>query len=199
MATLDGDSRIAALARWLQAQMDVDVPPRLEALGGPTGAGFSSETLLFDMWNGDESAGFVLRMPPPADAFPLFPWYDLQRQVAIMRLIRERTGVPVPRVAWFEPDEGPLGAPFFVMERVAGRPAADMPPYVLEGWMLDTSPEDRTAMEAGVLGSIAGIHGLDVASSDLDWLEFDEPGGSALRRHVAHQRRYYDWIGGDTE
>ena len=42
--------------------------------GGPSSAGMSSDTLLIDV-DGD---GYVLRLAPPPDSFPLFP-HDLAR------------------------------------------------------------------------------------------------------------------------
>jgi aminoglycoside phosphotransferase (APT) family kinase protein len=186
---------LRALERWLLPTAGRD--GHVELVGGPdASAGFSSDTVLFDLVTSDSRSGYVLRLPPPPDAFPLFPWYDLPRQVAAMRLVRERTDVPVPQVPWLQPDGAVLGTPFYVMERVDGSVAPDMPPYVLEGWVLDASPGERAAMEAGVVRALAGIHSAVLGAADLAALEFDEPGDTPLRRHVAHQRRYYDWIRG---
>src|SRR5687767_15076731 len=124
--------------------------------GAPTSAGRSSDTLLFDV--GDE--GFVFRRPPAADAFPLFPRYDLARQVTAMRLVAERTSVPVPVVRHFEPDPTVLGAPFMVMERVEGVPAPDQPPYVFGSWLTDATPAALAEVEAGMVEVLAGIHSV---------------------------------------
>ncbi|MBV8771245.1 MAG: phosphotransferase [Deltaproteobacteria bacterium] len=43
------------------------------------------------------------------------------REAATMRLMAD-IGYPVPRPYLFEPDHDPIGAPFLIMERVAGRP-----------------------------------------------------------------------------
>lgn len=195
-STRDLDAIVAALAVWLQTKLSLRKRPEITVLGGPTGAGFSSDTVLFDLVVDEERTEHVLRLPPPPDAFPLFPWYDLERQVRAMRLVRDRTDVPVPAVPWFEPDPTALGAPFFVMERIDGVSAADVPPYVLEGWVLETTPDEQVRMRTGVVEAIAGIHGTRLRDEDVRFLAFDEPGDTPLRRHVARQRTYYDWIRG---
>jgi aminoglycoside phosphotransferase (APT) family kinase protein len=185
---------MSSLARWLQRQLGADRPPVLRLHGGPTSAGFSSDTLLFSIADEPRAGEYVLRMPPPADAFPIFPTYDLERQVSAMRLVGNRTTVPVPHIPWFEPDPVPLGAPFFIMERLDGVAAADMPPYVLEGWLLDAGPSERARAEAGIVRVLAGVHDLTVSPDELTRFAFDEPGDSPLRQHVARERRYYDWV-----
>jgi aminoglycoside phosphotransferase (APT) family kinase protein len=190
-STRDLDAIVAALAAWLQTQLSLRSRPAIEVFGGPTGGGFSSDTVLFDLIADGVRAEYVLRLPPPPDAFPLFPWYDLERQVRAMRSVRKRTDVPVPHVPWFEPDPGVLGAPFYVMERINGRAPSDVPPYVLDGWVLATTPEEQLRMLSGVVGAIAGIHDTALYADDVNFFEFDEPGDTPLRRHVAHQRTYY--------
>ena len=197
-STRDAGSIVPALSAWLQRQVASDRAPRVEMLGGPSGGGFSSETVLLDVLLDDERSSYALRLPPPADAFPLFPWYDLERQVRAMRLVKAYTHVPVPAVPWFEPDPAFLGAAFFVMERIDGTTPADVPPYVLDGWVLATTPEARRRMQSGVVNALAGIHDAHVPGDELAFLEFEEVGDGPLRRHVAHQRTYYEWIRGEA-
>jgi aminoglycoside phosphotransferase (APT) family kinase protein len=185
---------IPSLSAWLRDRGALDRRAQIQLLGGPSGGGFSSETVLFDVVLDDKRSGYALRLPPPKEAFPLFPWYDLERQARAMRLVKAHTQVPIPAVPWYEPDPALLGAPFFVMERIDGTAPADVPPYVLDGWVLATSPEDRLRMQSGVVNALAGIHDARVPGDELTFLEFEEAGDTALRRHVAHQRTYYEWI-----
>jgi aminoglycoside phosphotransferase (APT) family kinase protein len=171
------------LAAWASSHLG-EGPVRVH--GAPTAAGRSSDTLLFDV--GTE--GFVLRRPPATDAFPLFPHYDLGRQAAAMRLVAERTEVPVPVVRWYEPDPSVLGTPFLVMERVEGVPAPDQPPYVFGSWLTEASPEQLGVVEAGMVEVLSGIHTV----TDVEALELDVPGDTPLRRHVEHWRRYHRWV-----
>ena len=191
-STRDVAATVAAFQQWIRAR--VSAAAEVEVTGAPTGAGLSSDTVLFDLVDAGKRRGYVLRLPPPEDAFPLFPWYDLGRQVAAMRLVAERSAVPVPRIPWYEPDPAPLGAPFFVMDRLDGFVAPDIPPYVFDGWMLELSTQQLERMEHGVVQAIAGIHAVALDDADAATFSLDEPGDTPLQRHVAHQRRYYDWI-----
>ena len=159
--------------------------------GAPTAAGKSSDTLLFDV--GDQQ--YVLRQPPAGDAFPLFPVYDLARQVKAMRLVAERTDVPVPVVRWFEPDPEVLGQPFVVMDRIEGEPAPDQPPYVFGSWLTHATPAQLDVVEADMVGVLAGIH----AVTHADGLELDSPGDTPLRRHVEHWRAYAIWVAREAD
>ena len=54
------------------------------------------------------------------------------RQYRTMRTVAEFSDLPVPKVQWLEEAPGPLGAPFFVIECVAGRVPPDVMPYTYE-------------------------------------------------------------------
>jgi aminoglycoside phosphotransferase (APT) family kinase protein len=100
-------------------------------------------------------------------------------------------------VRWLEDSGDVLGAPFFVMDAVVGQPVSDLPPYVFGSWVTEASASQQETMRTGAVAVLAGIHSVTALSHDLDSLELDVPGESALVRHVANQRRYYDWIRGD--
>src|SRR4051794_40432346 len=132
------------LAGWLGERAG-GVPPVVELLDRSPTAGFSGATLLFDASWDDEaqpSGSYVLKMAPLEDPHPLFPAYDLGRQVAAMRLVADHTDAPVPSVPWWEPDPGVLGGPFLVMDRVDGAVASDVPPYTFGGWIMDLAPAE---------------------------------------------------------
>src|SRR5689334_2534239 len=75
-------------------------PVTISELSRPSGNGMSSETLFFTAaWDG-EPVRCVARMAPEADAVPVFPSYDLGTQFEIMRLAREKAGIPAPRALW---------------------------------------------------------------------------------------------------
>jgi aminoglycoside phosphotransferase (APT) family kinase protein len=85
---------------------------------------------------------------------------DRGAEFRVLRAAR-RGGVPVPRVYWASRDGAGLGAPFFLMDRVAGE---TLPRRLLR--------EDRYARTranlAPELGAIlARIHALDLADGDL--------------------------------
>jgi aminoglycoside phosphotransferase (APT) family kinase protein len=154
----------------------------------------SSETVLFDVAWGRVSKALVARIAPDDADVPVFPTYDLDRQFRVIRLVGERTAVPVPTTLWSEPDPSHLGAPFFVMERVDGQVPPDVSPYPFGGnWLFDASPPDQRRLQDRTVEVLAGVHSLSGELADLAFLEFDEPGDTPLRRHVAHTRTWYDF------
>jgi len=170
-------------------------------LVNPSATGMSSETLLFTaQWEDDGedcSGSFVARIAPdPADV-PVFPVYDLEAQYRVLGLVAANSTVPVPRVRWLELDASHLGAPFFVMERVVGRVPPDVMPYTMGSWVTEATAAERRHLQDSTVAVLAALHGIDLRRADAGFLEFAVPGATALRRHVEHQRRYYDWVRGE--
>jgi len=189
-----------SLRAWLAEQLPAGAGPELSQVTSPSTSGMSSETLLFDAtWReagAARSGAFVARVEPDPGDCPIFPVYDLEAQFELLRIVRERSKVPVPRVRWLERDAGYLGAPFFVMDRVEGRVPLDLMPYTFGSWLLDGSPEQRRQLQEASVGLLAELHGIDASSPDLAFLDFDLPGETPLRRHLENQRRYYEWVRG---
>ncbi|MFF4836773.1 phosphotransferase family protein [Streptomyces sp. NPDC001315] len=189
--TRDPEDLARRLTTWLGTRL-----PGAKATGvtAPASNGMSSETLLFDIEHPEPPLrSCALRLAADPAAYTVFPVYDMARQYRTMRLVADRTDLPVPRVLWLEEDPGPLGAPFFVMERVEGRVPPDVMPYTYEGnWLHAASDTERTRLEAATVGLLARLHD----QIPLEHAEFlASPGqGDALRRHVAAQRAYYEWV-----
>lgn len=202
-STRELDDVRARLTTWLAAQLPEDALPEVGALSTPTSGGMSSETVLFDAtWTEGGSAprrssALVARLAPESSAVPVFPRYDLDRQARVIRLVGERTSVPVPQVRWFEPDAGPLGSPFIVMDRVEGTAPPDVMPYNFGSWLMDAAPEDQRRLQDASVRVLAEIHGIDATPEELAFLEVDAPGDTALRRHVNDLVAYYEWVRGD--
>lgn len=189
--TRDPEDLTRRLTAWLGTRL-----PGAKATGVtvPASNGMSSETLLFDLEHPEAPCtACALRLAADPAAYTVFPVYDMARQYRTLRLVAERTDVPVPRVLWLEEDPGPLGAPFFVMERVAGRVPPDVMPYTYEGsWLHGASDAEREYLEAATVGLLARLHD----QVPLAEAEFLAPSGAqdALRRHVTAQRAYYAWV-----
>ncbi|MFD5080222.1 phosphotransferase family protein [Streptomyces sp. NPDC058371] len=178
------------LTAWLATRL-----PGAEAVGVtvPASNGMSSETLLFDIDHPEPPVrACALRLAADPAAYTVFPVYDMPRQYGTMRRVAERTDVPVPRVLWLEEDPGPLGAPFFVMERVDGRVPPDVMPYTYEGnWLHAATDEERTRLEAASIGLLARLHDQVDVSGDAFFRQW---GRGGLRDHVESQRAYYHWV-----
>ena len=193
----DPDELRRRLALWLATKLPVDEEPTIGEISTPDTTGYSSETLIFDAsWTeGGEprTEGLVARMSPEMDRFPVFRAYDLELQWRAIQIVGELTEVPVPPTRWLETDDGPLGASFFVMDKVDGQVPPDVPPYTMGGWLVDAGAAERERFERGVVGVIAGVHSIDAGGPNLSFLELPVSGDTALRRHVNDQLDYYEW------
>ncbi|MCF6475113.1 phosphotransferase family protein [Nonomuraea sp. MG754425] len=188
-STRDLEELRASTEAWLRGQ--VGASASVSGMSRPTENGLSSETLFFTAtWDGQRKR-CVARLAPAREAVPVFPSYDLGAQFEMMRLAREKAGIPAPRALWFEPDPGPLGTPFFVMERADGEVPPDVLPYTFGGWLYDASPADRRRLQDASVGLLAALHQTAFTPREL------APFGTAgLRAHVEEQRAYYEWAHG---
>ncbi|MEV0092735.1 phosphotransferase family protein [Streptomyces sp. NPDC050738] len=183
------------LGRRLTAWFSGPLPgARLEGITVPDSNGMSSETLLFDLVHPDAPVrACVLRLAADPAAYTVFPSYDMERQHRVMRLVAEHTDIPVPLVRWLETDPGPLGAPFFVMDRADGRVPPDVMPYTYEGnWLHEATDGERAHLERETVSVLARLHS-QFPPKEAEFL-LPEGSGSPLRRHVAAQRAYYAWV-----
>lgn len=162
-------------------------------LDAPDGTGMSSETLLVEATVDGEEERLVVRMAPEPTDIPVFPSYDLELQARSMQLVAERSDVPVPNVRWYEPDPEPMGAPFFVMDRIDGSAVPDMPPYTFGSWLTEADPADRAKVQESLVSILARLHGIDVSDGCAAFLDRPQYGDTALDQHLGAQRAYYEW------
>ena len=188
------------LTQWLREKV-TNPQITISDLRRPSGSGMSSETLLFSANSKSENSGLerqlVARLAPTPEDIPVFQKYDLEFQVRTMKIVQERTTIPVPNVLWLETDPTILGAPFFVMEQVNGRVPPDLPPYVFGGWLLDAPPENQRSLESYSVEIISELAKIDLGALDTEFLEIGLPGETHLRRHFNAQKNYYQWVVGN--
>ena len=197
-STRDPEQLRGQLEAWVGTRLpsgaDATVPP----IDSPGANGWSSETLLFDVtWNdrgAERTDRLVARVSPDPTAMPVFPHYDMPEQARVMGFVADHTSLPLPTVRWVEPDAAVLGEQFFVMDRVDGEVPPDIPPYDMGGWLVDATAADRARLSAGSARVLAGLHPTVELVDQLDFLQYDWPGDSALRRHFANERHYWSWI-----
>ena len=186
------------LARWLARVLPAATGIEVRSLGGPEDTGFSSDTLLYDfVWreNGElHEEPVVVRLEP--SGFRIFPDYDISLQYRCMEKLRG-IGVPTPRMYWLEESPEPLGAPFYVMERLEGVIPPDRPPYHMDGWMTQASPQTRRAIWNSGLEAMAKVHTADWESLGFDFLDRPELGARGLDQQLAYYRSFMDWALGD--
>lgn len=164
----------------------------------PSSNGMSSETVLFDLavphragTARQQLRPCVLRLAADPDAYAAFPVYDMERQYRTIQAVAQHSKTPVPALLWLETDPEPLGAPFFVMERVEGRVPPDVMPYTYgDNWLYDAEPADREHLQQSTVDVLAELHTVPVEAVAF----LAGPSGDALRDHVTAQREYYHWV-----
>src|SRR3954463_11030564 len=114
----------------------------------------------------------ILRRPPLGNILPTA--HDMVREHRVLTALQQ-TAVPVPRVLYLGDADGPLGAPFYVMERVLGHICRNtLPPGYAE------TPDDRRAVGEALVDVLADLHTVDPASVGLG--EFGRPAGFMERQ-----------------
>ncbi len=151
------------LAQWLAGKVGADV--ELGEFAGPGATGFSNETIIVDATYAGKTDKLVVRVAPTG--YSLFPDAAFQAQHDILVTLAAQTNVPVPTVRWYETDPAVLGAPFFVMGFVDGLIPPDSPPYTMDGWLKEASPDVQEKVFWGAIDSIADIAAIDPATLDL--------------------------------
>jgi aminoglycoside phosphotransferase (APT) family kinase protein len=175
---------------------------RVSELMGTTSTGMSSETLLFDAtWDGpggSRTERLVARVAPDAQDVPVFPSYDLPGQFRAIKTVAELTDVPVPPPWWCEPDPSVIGSPFFVMGRVDGDVPPDIMPYNFgDSWLFNATAEQQAHLAESTIGVLARLHAVDQPEARFTNIMGEFPGETALRRHFASRRHWYDWAARD--
>ena len=149
------------LAEFLSAN-GLDAPASLSA--NPIGEGHSNVT--FEL-----STGVVVRRPPRG---PLPPSaHDVLREARLLRAL-EHTPVRVPRVLAVCERDDVIGAPFYVMERVAGEVITDSVPAELD------NPSERDQIADQLIDALIELHAVDWLAVGLDG--FGKPSGYLERQ-----------------
>jgi aminoglycoside phosphotransferase (APT) family kinase protein len=186
------------LESWLALRLPAGSAPMVTEVHPTEATGVSTETLLFEArWTEGgrvRSEQLVARVAPDRVDVPVFPTYDMERQFQVMRLVGEHCSVPVPRVWWLELDARALGTPFFVMGRVEGQVPPDVMPYNFgDSWLYEASSPDRSRLQQSIVGVLAELHGIEQPEHTFAFLEYEQSGSTALRRHVADRGAWYEF------
>lgn len=183
-----------ALMRWLRARPGYATATIVE-LSRPEGAGLSNETWLFICERDGRREPLVLQVGPARGG--LFRRYDLGVMARVQRRLGEVGGVPVARVRWDETTPTALGAPFYVMERVAGRVPSDNPSYHGPGWFAELAADAQAACWYSGIAAMATLHRLEPRADGFEFL-VDAPWGMPLdadpaRTRLAQWRDFLHW------
>ena len=188
----------ARLTEWLATVLPEAADPVVVLHSSAQETGLSSETVPLDVtWTakGRQHAGqYVARVAPALEDFPVFERYALQEQYDAIRIVGERTGVPVPQVRWIEPTGAALGTPFFLMDRVDGLVPRDVLPYNFgDNWLFDASHEDQRRLQDSTVQVLADLHAIPDATDTFSFLDPPGDGATALARNLAQVRAWYEF------
>ena len=185
-----------ALQDWLTDRLGRPGQLTVSGVRTPGSGGLSSTSVLFEAnWISQgtrQDGAYVARMAPEDSAVPVFPRYDLAAQFEVIGQVAASCSVPLPKLRWNEPEGGPLGTPFFVMDQVDGQIPLDNPPYVFTGWLLEAAPSERTLLQRASIAVLAELHAIAEPSAAFPGL-CPPDGMDSLRSHVASQADYYRW------
>jgi aminoglycoside phosphotransferase (APT) family kinase protein len=193
----------AGLEKAFAARLPGVSDPRIGQIRGTSATGMSSETLLFDLsWTdpgGRRTERLVARVAPAEHDVPVFPKYDLPGQFRTIATVARLTDVPVPPPWWCEPDPAIIGSPFFVMGHVEGVVPPDVMPYNFgDSWLYRATAEEQAGLQEATIGVLARLHAIADPQSHFTNLMGDFPGETALRRHLAGRRHWYEWAARDS-
>jgi aminoglycoside phosphotransferase (APT) family kinase protein len=128
----------------------------------------------------DGSSWWVVRRPPLGHV--LATAHDMAREFRVTSAL-QGTDVPVPETFALCEDPDVLGAPFYVMERVAGTP------YRTASQLEPLGPERIAAISARMVDTLAILH--QVVPADVGLGDFGRPEGF-LARQVRRWRKQLD-------
>jgi len=195
--TRDLDDLARALEAWLGSKMPAASDIRVDNLDYPRGAGMSHETVLFDAhWRENGQAveqGCVVRIKPGSHT--VFPDDLFTQQYQLMKVLHEGNYVRVAKVLWFEEDPSLLGKPFFVMEKKVGRVPVSWPPYAQNGWVAESTPEQRHVLWDEAVRQLAAIQLVPL--DKVGFLAGPPHARDGLAQEWDKYNRFVDWVAGD--
>ncbi|MGV0853319.1 phosphotransferase family protein [Mycolicibacterium phlei] len=148
-------------------------------------SGWSSESLVFTVTEGDTSTEYVIRIPPAGGG--IFPDYDLEAQARTQELLHTH-GVATPSPLLYESDPSWIGSRFLVMPRIVGHTPSDTS-YATRGWLHGAGVEVQRRAHDSFVDTLARLHRVPVEQAP--WLA--RPGGTGVTAELEWWREYVRW------
>ncbi|TSD40345.1 phosphotransferase family protein [Rhodococcus sp. KBS0724] len=167
------DAELLRASRWLSEQ---EIPFHGPARAALIGDGRSNLTYRVEDTTG---RAYILRRPPAGSALPQA--HDVEREFSVLTSL-QGSQVPVPELFGLCTDPSVIGAPFYVMEYVAGTVLTTND----DGASYPVSA--RAAAAESLVDSLGAIHELDVDAIGLGRLGRRE---DYLPRQLARWRRQF--------
>lgn len=159
----------------------------------PENTGMSNITLLFDcVFEGAEILPMVARLQAQGDKLA-FPEYNLPMQFDAIKTLAQILGIRVPELVAQEVSGDILGTPFYIMQKAEGRIPPDMPPYHMDGWLCEATPESRKALWKNAVAMMAALHQQDALAAPLaDFIE-RHSFPKSLDEQLGYWEHYMHW------
>lgn len=185
------------MSRWLSTVLPGGATPEITVESGVDANGMSSETIILTgRWEQDgqrQEQKWVARIAPAAQDVPVFSSYRMDHQFDVIRLVGEKTDVPVPPVRWLENSGSVLGTPFFLMDYVDGRVPPDVMPYTFGGnWFFDAPAEQQRELQDATVDVLAKLHSIPEPQNTFGCLN-DGSDDNALRRNLNWLTSWYQF------
>ncbi|MEO0817202.1 MAG: phosphotransferase family protein [Pseudomonadota bacterium] len=142
-------------AAYYSARLADGAPTTVSAITRIPG-GASRETYSIDIEVGGAARGLILRRDPAASLIDT----DRAVEFAAIQSVHGHAGLPVPEALALETDAAPLGAPFFLMERIDGGEA-------LNPFKIDAVEPHRQAIGEQFFRHLGAIAAAPVEDSPL--------------------------------
>ena len=163
---------LEALTAWLHGRVELQGPLRAKLIAG------GRSNLTYRITDGRTT--WALRRPPLGHV--LASAHDMQREYRVMHALRA-TDVPVPTVLGEETTDTVLGAPFYIMQYVPGRP------YRRAAELAALGAARSTALSERLIDNLVRLHAVEPASVGL--ADLGRPEGF-LARQVRTWKRQLD-------
>jgi len=185
------------MSQWLSTVLPGGATPEITVESGVDSNGMSSETIILTgRWDEDgerREQKFVARVAPAEQDVPVFSSYRMDHQFDVIRLVGEKTDVPVPPVRWLEPTGSVLGTQFFLMDYVDGRVPPDVMPYTFgDNWFADAPVESQRELQDSTVEVIAKLHAIPEPEKTFGFLD-DGSEPNALRRNFNWLKSWYEF------
>jgi len=195
VSSRDLSSLPTVLSRWLSTVLPSGATPEITVESGVDANGMSSETIILTgQWSEDgepRTQKWVARVAPTPGDVPVFSEYRMDHQFDVIRLVQEKTNVPVPRVRWLEPTGEVLGSPFFLMDYIDGRVPPDVMPYTFGGnWFADSPAQQRRELQDNTVAVLAELHSIPDPTTTFGFLD-NGSDPNALRRNLNWLQDWY--------
>ena len=176
----------AKVRDWLDTNVDGFAEAHIKSINSSATGGLSGETFIItaELPKALKDSPRTIVLKKDVVDKKTNPQTSFANLVAAQTALGAIAELRVPRVLGFEPSADPLGAPFLVMEFVAGEIPADVPSYAAAGWVHDATVAQRSMLWQSGIDFLVRLHKLDWRVLGLGQLRSETSGTDDLDRSL---------------